>query len=308
MNRNFSLPLNSRSTALKGLWWALALAVPGPACAETHRVEPDAERLQAAARQLAIRWIGGATMHLQFGPISIITDPVLADSFRMIDPNTGEPDARHYRLSASPDPAGLDAQMVLLSHNHPDHFDDAALVLYHKQARFLVPSSQTAGLAKRGIEQVEPLAWHQTFEIVRDGFRVAITALPAQHSERADLTEVLGEVNAYWIEFQAGDYRRSLYWTGDSFFVPALSSWPGKPDVFVPHLGAVGTGGPFGQVSMNARQAIEFTRLVAPRAVLPIHHSTFSLYREPITDFLEAAHGQTWDVLSLEEGTSIVIE
>lgn len=290
------------------LWCASALAVPHAAAAEAGSSEADRHRSHGGQSQLAIRWIGGPTLHLQFGPISIVTDPVLGDSFRMIDPNTGEQNAEHLRLGAKPEPAEQDAPLVLLSHDHPDHFDDAAFALYHESARFLVPSSQETSLRTRGISQVDPLAWNQKRDIVKDGFRVSITALPAQHSARSELNAVLGEVNAYWLEFHTEDYRRSLFWTGDSFFVPGLSVWPDRPDVFVPHLGAVGAGGPFGAVSMNGQEALEFSRLVGPKAVLPIHHSTFSLYREPISVFLAAAQGEAWDVLILEEGGSITVE
>lgn len=259
---------------------------------------------------LRAQWVGGPTLLFRFGPILIVTDPVLGEggaAFRMIDPNSGAPDAVHARLAPLPELDLGTADLVLLSHDHGDHLDEAALAALSARP-FIAPPAQVGALRARGLSDVSGLPWRGSHLVSKNGYSVCITAVPAQHSERPAVSELLGDVNGYWLEFRHRHYRRTVYWTGDSFPVPAeLGSDVRHPDLLVPHLGAVGEGGPFGQVSMGARQALSFARTVEPKAVLPIHHSTFSLYREPIERFEEAAAGEPWKLERLAEGGELVL-
>ena len=263
----------------------------------------------AEARVKAV-WVGGPTLMFRFGPITIVTDPVLgqgAQAFRMIDPNSGEPDAAHARLEPLPDVSMNGVDLVLVSHDHADHLDDAALARLARH-RFVVPLAQVESVRRKGAEEVLGLPWRSSHTIRKQGYSVRITAVAAQHSEQPAVAKLLGEVNGYWIEFRHGRYRRTVYWTGDSFPVPAeFSGDLRSPDLLVPHLGGVGAGGPFGQVSMGAKEALAFARAVQPKAVLPIHHSTFSLYREPINRFTRAAAGERWKLKMLDEGGELVL-
>lgn len=278
----------------------------GAATAAAFFSPPPASDARQAEEVKAL-WVGGPTLMFRFGPITIVTDPVLGRSFRMIDPNSGAADAAHSRLAPLPDVPVEQADLVLVSHDHADHLDEAALARL-KKASFLVPLAQAATVRQRGVEQVLGLPWRASHSVRKDGYSVTVTAVPAQHSERPELRPVLGEVNGYWIEFRRGKYRRTVYWTGDSFPVPAeFSGALRSPDLLVPHLGGVGEGGPFGQVSMGAREAMLFARAVEPKAVLPIHHSTFSLYREPIDVFAKAAAQEPWKLEVLDEGGELVL-
>jgi L-ascorbate metabolism protein UlaG (beta-lactamase superfamily) len=278
---------------------ALLLAAATPAAA-------------AAAPEVRATWIGGPTLVFRFGPLTLVTDPVLGegpDAFRMFDPNSGREGALHARLAPLPpfDLTGTD--LVLVSHDHEDHLDAAALARLPAAATLVVPEVQREALQRRrGAGEVFGLAWSGTHRIEQGGYRIAVTALPARHSLDPEASRLLGAVNGYWIEFRRGTYRRTVYWTGDGFPVPAeVTRDRLHPDLLVVHLGAVGEGGPFGRVSMGAADALAFARLVAPKAVLPIHHSTFSLYREPIERFAEAARGQPWRLDLLREGEELVL-
>ncbi|HEX8192496.1 MAG TPA: MBL fold metallo-hydrolase [Allosphingosinicella sp.] len=266
----------------------------------------------AAQPEVRATWIGGPTLLLRFGPLSLVTDPVLGDgreAFRMFDPNSGRPDALHARLAPLP-PAELgDTDLVLVSHDHEDHLDAAALARLGSGPLFVVPTAQVETVRRRrGSGAVRGLAWGESYRIEDANYRIAVTALPARHSRDADASRLLGQVNGYWIEFRRGAFRRTIYWTGDAFPVPEdIGRDRLRPDLLVPHLGAVGEGGPFGRVSMDAADAVAFARLVRPRAVLPIHHSTFSLYREPVARFAAAAQGQPWRLHLFREGGELVL-
>jgi L-ascorbate metabolism protein UlaG (beta-lactamase superfamily) len=54
-------------------------------------------------------------------------------------------------------------------------------------------------------------------------------------------------------------------------------------------MGGVGGDGTRGLRTMNAREAIELVRRVDPKLVIPIHHTTFAHYREPIEALAQLA-------------------
>ncbi|HEY8572848.1 MBL fold metallo-hydrolase [Phenylobacterium sp.] len=279
---------------------AALLAVSAPAA---RAVEPT---------RVDILWLGGPTMLIRFGPISILTDPVLGEgqaAFRMFDPNTGRPDGVHARVRPMPKAPRLSPDLVLLSHDHEDHLDETARGRLAGVAPFTAPASQVAGLQSKGVRRASALRWGETQILTREGYEVSITAAPARHSTDPAAAQALGEVNGYLITFRRGPFQRSLYWTGDSFPPDRRELLPDLlwPDLFVPHLGGVGEGGPFGRVSMAAEDALAFARLVRPTAVLPIHHSTFSLYREPVEVFLRASAQEPWRTEQLSEGDVLTL-
>lgn len=262
----------------------------------------------AAVRSPAVevKWIGGPTMAIRFGPIHILTDPVLGkgpQAFRIYDPNVGKPDIPQARLAALPKVRLDGLSLVLVSHAHEDHLDQAAVDMLKRRAEFLVPTSQVDAVRKRGPARVSGLAPGERRKISRDAFHVTIIAVAGRHSQRPEFLPILGDVYGYWLEFRRGDFRRTIYWTGDSF-APAegIPEALQSPDLFIPHLGGVGANGPIGHVSMGWSHALAFAREVKPRTVLPIHHSTFSLYREPIELFVDAARTESFQVARLDEG------
>lgn len=264
-----------------------------------------------ATEPVRAAWAGGPTLLIRFGPISILTDPVLGEgpeAFRIFDPNTATPDAAQARLSPLPALAFDRADLVLVSHDHEDHLDRTAVARLGSRIPFVVPAAQESRIRARGVARISALGPGSSHRLSRNGYTVTITAVAGRHSERPELLGVLGEVNGYWLEFRHRRYRRTIYWTGDSF--PPADGLPNglaAPDLFVPHLGGVGAGGRFGHVSMGAEHALRFARIVRPRSILPIHHSTFSLYREPIAVFLAAADGAGIRVERIGEGEEAVV-
>lgn len=265
----------------------------------------------AAANSSAVRlkWVGGPTMVIRFGPIQLLTDPVLGEgqqAFRVYDPNIGKPDVPQARASPLPKVQLNAIDLVLLSHIHEDHLDRAAVERIGTATEFIVPPSQLADLRNRGGTRAGAIAPGEVRKITRGGYAVTITAVQAQHSPEPKFLPILGDVNGYWLEFRHGSYRRTVYWAGDSF--PPPTGVPAElrnPDLFIPHLGGVGAAGPLGYVSMSWRHALAFAEQVQPRAILPVHHSTFSLYREPIELFLDAARAKSLKVERLKEGEEL---
>jgi len=245
-----------------------------------------------------ITWLGGATMVLEFNGFRMVTDPVLGEgkhAFTMGDPNemfdlaTG-PNIRTFeRFTALPevDTAALD--LLLLSHAHEDHFDQAAQKQLSKNIATIVAPADREKLKQIGFNRVDPLDWGKSRTFAAHPGTITITAIQAHHSPHSKMDKILGRGNGYWIEFVQDGWKRSLYWMGDTFateeVIKSIQAF-GKPDVLIPHLGAVGTTGPLGQISMGAADVVSFAKKIAPRKILPIHHSTFPLYLEPVSEMV----------------------
>jgi L-ascorbate metabolism protein UlaG (beta-lactamase superfamily) len=106
---------------------------------------------------------------------------------------------------------------------------------------------------------------------------------------------MLGVVNGYVIEHNSpnGPYR--LYWTGDTVWfdgLPEIRRRAGLVNLVIPHIGAVGRDGPWGRMTLDAREALDVLALFAPARMIPIHHHTFSHYVEPVDALQTIAAGE----------------
>jgi L-ascorbate metabolism protein UlaG (beta-lactamase superfamily) len=266
----------------------------------------------AEAPQLEITWVGGATMIIAFGSLSLLTDPTLGETFAMGDPNDlvdHQTIRMHRRLTPL---SGVDLKMdglVLLSHAHPDHFDEAAAASLNPELPFILPVADLAAVGAKGFRNLLGLNWGETRQFHAKTRSVSITAMPARHSRDQAVAQALGIGNGYWISFRADTWSRTLYWTGDTMptedVIKAVRAY-GEPDIMVPHVGGVGTTGPFGQISMNAADVVALASEIRPKSVLPIHHSTYAFYREPISELAKQSTGGPYRLDLVPAGTTLV--
>jgi L-ascorbate metabolism protein UlaG (beta-lactamase superfamily) len=152
----------------------------------------------------------------------------------------------------------LDA--VLISHDHYDHCDMQAFADYPDKTVPLFVAEPVAVAAKKaGFSTIKIL---QPWESVQLD-AITITATPAKHGVPE-------------IGFVIQDETQSIYFAGDSLFIPELRQ---LPDHFG-HLNAalLPTNGlqirPFNkQVVMNAQQAAELTAILKPDLAMPQHYA-----------------------------------
>jgi len=198
-----------------------------------------------------LRFIGHSTVLLELAGIRILTDPFLRSSLGPLE--------RHGRL---PDPAALEGiDIVVISHDHPDHFDPASLRAIPGGPTVVVPKGlgTAAGLALGG-EVVE----------LTEGDRVVlgnltIMAVPAKHwmAPRGRRVRPVGYVlDAGTPVYFAGDTGRfdEMGLLEDNVDVALLPVWTWGPHLGPGHLGP--------------RAAAEVVRDIRPRVAVPIHWGT----------------------------------
>jgi L-ascorbate metabolism protein UlaG (beta-lactamase superfamily) len=247
---------------------------------------------------LRFTWVGGPTFIFEVGGFKLLSDPMFSEGSQAFlmngHPSTGEDRAAIARLAPLPklDLRGIDA--LVISHLHSDHFDSNAEERLDKNLTVICAYDHTQEINGRGFRNTNPLDWWNNLTFTKGEERITLTALPARHSHDPRMNIELGLVNGYWIEYRSPSIDFRTYWTGDTIWFDDLQLVQrrfGPLDLFVPHLGAVGMGGPYGMMTLNADEAVQMVELFGPDAIIPIHHHTFSHYVEPIDALRERLLG-----------------
>jgi L-ascorbate metabolism protein UlaG (beta-lactamase superfamily) len=200
---------------------------------------------------LDLRFIGHSTVLLELDGIRILTDPFLRSSLGPLE--------RHGVLPTAESLGRVD--IVLISHDHPDHFDPASLRA--------IPGSPMAVVA-RGLGPASAFALGGVAVELTEGEQVVfgtltIRAVPAKHwmTPRGRRVRPIGYV------LDAGS---AVYFAGDTGRFEQMRQLTDQVDVA---LVPVWTWGPHrGPGHLGPRAAAEVVRDMRPRVAVPIHWGT----------------------------------
>jgi L-ascorbate metabolism protein UlaG (beta-lactamase superfamily) len=217
---------------------------------------------------LGVTWLGQSTFIYQFPTgLVVCVDPYL--SYATSNGGTRE------RLTPILMPAStLRADVVVTTHDHTDHFDEHSLrpIAERAETVFVGPSSccEHWRAMKMPSERFVRIDRGESQELAGARF----TALYAEHDsgQKRDAIGVL---------INAGGF--SVYQVGDSEYVPQVADQAKglKPDLLaVPINGRKG--------NMNHREAALLTRLIEPRAAVPMHYAMFRNNTADPQDFVDA--------------------
>ena len=219
---------------------------------------PDPARPRGAAGDLRVTWVGHSTVLLQLGDRNILTDPVWSD--RASPVQWGGP-ARWVR-------PGLDfddlppIDLVLLSHNHYDHFDNRTirrLARRHPDARWAVPLGLGPEVRRRGAKQVEEFNWWDT----RRFGGLIIGCTPAQHFSARTFWDRNRTLWAGWTVRRADGQTGGVYFAGDTGYFPGFGEIGrrfGPFDLALVPIGAYEPRWFMKPVHMNPEEAVEAVR------------------------------------------------
>lgn len=100
---------------------------------------------------------------------------------------------------------GIDA--VLVSHLHPDHWDETAINLIDKNISVICPATIRSAIAYYGFQQILPLQEQLTFR----GIKLYLT--DGQHGT-GEIGEKMGRVNGFVFQYQ----NETIYVAGDTIW------------------------------------------------------------------------------------------
>jgi L-ascorbate metabolism protein UlaG (beta-lactamase superfamily) len=254
----------------------------------TIRQPANLPRPSTAARG-GMRFIGNATVLLELGGFTILTDPNFV--------HRGEEIPLGYGLTTTrlTDPAiEIDdlppLDLVVLSHWHADHFDRVAEERLSRALPIVTTPAAAEELRSRGFGQARGLdTWETDYRTSQDA-ELRITAMPGKHAPSA-LSVALPDVMGSLVELSDDRGTRAfrLYITGDTIMYEGLREIPRRHpeiDLALIHLGGTRVMGV--TVTMDAAQGVELLETVRPAVGVPIHYDDYEAFKSPLEDFVAA--------------------
>ncbi len=260
--------------------------------AAPHRPDPQSwtdDGLTAA-------WLGHATVLLNFHGTWIVTDPAL------------EPRVGIGRGRAKLGPRRLvrpalrtrelpPLDLLLLSHAHMDHTDLGTLCSMEPDVPVVVQEGNR-DLVRR-FRQVEELAWGETTAV--DG--VTVESVEVRHWGARMVTDRHRGYGGYLLTKN----DRTVLFAGDTAYTDVFARIGERAKVELAIL-PIGAYDPWIANHASPEQAWQMFKGLGAEYLLPVHHSTFRLSREPAEEpmqrLLAAAGAESWRVVAREIGAS----
>ena len=257
-----------------------------------HRPNPT----EWAGDRLTTAWLGHATVLLNFHGTWVLTDPALE---HRIGIGRGPVKLGPRRLVH---PALLPRELprtdvLLLSHAHMDHTDLGTLRSLPRDAHTVVQRGNR-DLVRR-FRRVEELDWGEHTDVAG----VRVESVEVRHWGARMVTDRHRGYGGYLLQ-RAG---RTILFAGDTAYTEKLARLRDRGPVDLAIL-PIGAYDPWIANHASPEEAWRMFRSIGAEYVLPIHHSTFRLSREPVDEplqrFLAAAGNDRWRVVCREVGAT----
>ena len=227
-------------------------------------------------------WLGHTTVLLRIDGVTILTDPVLHDRVGLaLGPFTlGLKRLVHAALPATELPR---PDIILLSHAHMDHFDIASLRSLRSPNTRIVTAKNTADLVpSRKWAGIDELAWGESVHIGD----ITIRAFEVNHWGARMRTDTHRGFNGYTIE---SPNHRVLF-GGDTAMSNSFRGLR-TSRAFDLALMPIGAYDPWIRAHCTPEQALRMASDAGAHYILPVHHQTFELSREPRREPIERLEG-----------------
>lgn len=223
-------------------------------------------------------WLGHSTVFLMLDGFTILTDPVFSARIGL---NFGPLTVGIKRLVdvAAPLADLPHVDLVLLSHAHMDHFDLPSLRSLEHPRTHVVAADRTSDLLRVAhYASVRELRWNES---VRIG-PAAITAFEVAHWGARMRSDVYRGFNGYLIETD----RFRVVFGGDTAYTRSFRHLRSSKrlDLAIMPIGAYD---PWIRVHCDPDQALAMANEAGAERILPVHHQTFQLSREPRLEPIE---------------------
>ena len=281
-----------------------------PRHVENRSLPPPPQRVEGAA--LKATWVGHSTVLLQTAGLNILTDPFLSTRASPV-PFAGPRRVRPAALTAETLPP---IDLILLSHNHYDHMDLAALraIARHHQAHIVTPHGNARWIRRASPAfNIDELGWGDTIE--HKGLRIHVT--PALHWSKRGLFDAN---TALWGAFVVQAPGGPIYFAADTGFGTGstfadIRAAFGPPRLSLLPIGAYEPRWFMHPQHMNPEEAVKAHRLLESRASIAIHHGTVQLTDEaidaPVAALADALRQQSVDPASFlvpDAGETLAID
>ncbi len=220
-------------------------------------------------------WLGHATVLLKIDGYTLITDPVFSTRVGLnLGPFT-------LGLKRMVEPAIVLDELprvdaIVLSHAHMDHFDLPTLRAMERPGVEVVTARGTSDLLRTGrYARVQEVGWG---ERVRVG-PLTLRGLEVRHWGARMRTDTWRGYNGFLIE----SARRRVLYAGDTAMTDSFRGIKGVDLALMP----IGAYDPWIRNHCSPEEAWRMAEHARAGVVLPVHHATFQLSREPVGEPIE---------------------
>ena len=236
-----------------------------------HKPDPSTWRDD----RLTLAWLGHSTLLVNFYGVWILTDPALLPRVGIragvmtLGPKRFVAPALRVRQLPKID-------FILLTHAHMDHLDIGTLRKLPRDSVVITAKSTSDLLRRLRFREVVELGWGEGRRFEHAHKRVEIEAFGVRHWGARMRKDVHRGFNGYLLERRghrisiAGDTARTSF---------RHVGHRGPVDVIAVPIGAYN---PWIGSHCTPEQAVEMANEARARFVVPIHHQTFRLGREPM--------------------------
>jgi len=273
---------------------AMRQGLPRPPVSPIPAVSPNLDFIRSnatagSAMAPAITWIGHATVLAQLGGLNVLTDPIFserASPLSYLGPKRAQPPG--VALAHLPR-----IDLVLISHNHYDHLDQASVRALNAQPGgpplFIVPRGNGAWMAQAGIDNVVELGWWQSHRIGA----VEVVMTPVQHWSGRTLSDRLATLWGGYAVFApdlhlyyAGDtgYSRDFAGTRERFASRQSASQGGGFDVALIPIGGYEPRWFMQDQHVNPAEAVRIHVDLNAKRSVGVHWGTFELTDESLDE------------------------
>jgi len=243
-------------------------------------VTPDLVALNEHRGNPSVTWIGHATMLVQMGGLSILTDPHFTE--RASPSGSFGPKRRVPPALSLEQLPHIDA--VVISHNHYDHLDRKTVERLAVQPggapMYFVPLGLKAWFAEQGIANVTEMDWWDLAEY--RGLRVHFT--PTQHWSARTRFDTMETLWGGWL-LESPDFR--FYFAGDTGYsrdFRDIHDRLGPVDLAALPIGAYEPRWFMKIMHIDPDEAVQIHHDLGARYSVGMHWGTFQLTDEPIDE------------------------
>lgn len=274
------------------------------------------EGIPAVKNRLTLTWLGQSCAFVQLAGINVLTDPCFGK--HLVNPYVGP-------KRISPPPCQLSelpkVDLVLVSHDHPDHLELESAQEIGNSAMWIVPTGVGKHLESVGIEKqsYKELSWWESTTLPgtdpKEGWEIACT--PAMHwSGRA----MVDANTTLWASFVVLRHGKPVFFhAGDTGYSYPLFEGikrvygSGCAVAMVP-CGAYTPRWHLRSQHTNPQEAIQILKDLEGSKLVGVHWGTFVLsdehYLEPrdLLHSLAAKENRSHDIIAPEFGRTLVFD
>ncbi|MEE2901904.1 MAG: MBL fold metallo-hydrolase [Myxococcota bacterium] len=274
----YTNPIVGRSN--KGLWKLLKARFSGewksPDLADAKKIEKKVlskEMLLGSSEQARLSWIGHSTFLLQVSGKNILTDPIFSQ--RASPVSFAGPERYTQPAVTIEDLPKID--LVVISHNHYDHLDEATVRVIGNSTKWCVPLGLKSWFKDIGVTNVVEFDWWDQKEI--NGIQV--TATPSQHWSARGLFDRFDTLWAAW-SVQVGAFKS--WFAGDTGYndvqFKEIGQKIGPFDLAMIPIGAYVPRWFMRDFHVNPKEAVKIHMDVRSKYSVAMHWGTFPLAGE----------------------------